>query len=252
VQADDIIPDVYNPQSLNRYSYVYNNPLKYTDPSGNILWVPFVIAVACGVGAEVEYGLTTPPEEQTMEGMVGHGVLGTASSVPAARAIKISSGTRWAERTALAQEVAIDATVEGGEEMGRNIITGDPLLDGVPEAMVAGGTSTIITRPFQPGGGQFAPGTFLGALTSETGQQYILSEVGKEYVFQPLIEQGTDSIEQTLSTESSSQSSQDDISYNTPIYQTYSGTEITTYDQDYIQVYDPNYDPHTYLSPPSS
>ena len=24
-----------NPQSLNRYSYVYNNPLKYTDPSGH-------------------------------------------------------------------------------------------------------------------------------------------------------------------------------------------------------------------------
>jgi RHS repeat-associated protein len=35
-QADPIIQDVYDPQSLNRYSYVRNNPLKYTDPSGNI------------------------------------------------------------------------------------------------------------------------------------------------------------------------------------------------------------------------
>jgi len=34
-QPDTIIQDVYNPQSLNRYSYVLNNPYKYVDPSGN-------------------------------------------------------------------------------------------------------------------------------------------------------------------------------------------------------------------------
>ncbi|WNY24062.1 hypothetical protein MmiHf6_13870 [Methanimicrococcus hongohii] len=34
-QADSIIPDLYNPQALNRYSYCYNNPLKYTDPDGH-------------------------------------------------------------------------------------------------------------------------------------------------------------------------------------------------------------------------
>lgn len=35
VQPDPIIPDPYNPQSLNRYTYVLNNPYKYTDPDGN-------------------------------------------------------------------------------------------------------------------------------------------------------------------------------------------------------------------------
>ncbi len=29
--------ELENPQSLNRYSYVLNNPLKYTDPSGNFI-----------------------------------------------------------------------------------------------------------------------------------------------------------------------------------------------------------------------
>jgi len=29
------VPDPINPQSLNRFAYVYNNPLKYTDPSGH-------------------------------------------------------------------------------------------------------------------------------------------------------------------------------------------------------------------------
>ncbi|WKZ47076.1 MAG: RHS repeat-associated core domain-containing protein [Anaerolineales bacterium] len=34
-QPDTLIPEPYNPQSYNRYSYVKNNPLKYTDPSGH-------------------------------------------------------------------------------------------------------------------------------------------------------------------------------------------------------------------------
>ncbi len=34
-QPDSIIPDWYNPQSLNRYSYGLNNPVKYRDPSGH-------------------------------------------------------------------------------------------------------------------------------------------------------------------------------------------------------------------------
>lgn len=33
-QADPYIQNPTNPQDLNRYSYVNNNPLKYTDPSG--------------------------------------------------------------------------------------------------------------------------------------------------------------------------------------------------------------------------
>ena len=34
IQPDPIVPDVYDPQSLNLYSYVLNNPLRYTDPFG--------------------------------------------------------------------------------------------------------------------------------------------------------------------------------------------------------------------------
>jgi RHS repeat-associated protein len=33
--ADTIVPDPANPQSLNRYSYVLNSPLRYTDPTGH-------------------------------------------------------------------------------------------------------------------------------------------------------------------------------------------------------------------------
>ncbi len=37
LSADPFIQDPYRSQSHNRYSYVWNNPLKYTDPSGYIL-----------------------------------------------------------------------------------------------------------------------------------------------------------------------------------------------------------------------
>jgi len=32
------VPNLYNPQSLNRFSYVRNNPLRYTDPTGHMDW----------------------------------------------------------------------------------------------------------------------------------------------------------------------------------------------------------------------
>ncbi|MDW8101216.1 MAG: RHS repeat-associated core domain-containing protein [Anaerolineae bacterium] len=37
LQPDPLVPEPGNPQALNRYSYVLNNPIKYTDPSGH--WV---------------------------------------------------------------------------------------------------------------------------------------------------------------------------------------------------------------------
>lgn len=34
LQPDTIVPEPGNPQSLNRYAYVRNNPVNYSDPSG--------------------------------------------------------------------------------------------------------------------------------------------------------------------------------------------------------------------------
>ena len=48
VQADTIVPEPGDPQSLNRYAYTLNNPVKYNDPSGH-RWVEDNDANPCRV-----------------------------------------------------------------------------------------------------------------------------------------------------------------------------------------------------------
>jgi len=45
---DPYVVDVTSLQAYNRYSYALNNPLKYTDPSGEIVWAPILIGAAVG------------------------------------------------------------------------------------------------------------------------------------------------------------------------------------------------------------
>jgi RHS repeat-associated protein len=39
VQADTVVPEAGRPQALNRYAYVYNNPVRYADPSGHAVCI---------------------------------------------------------------------------------------------------------------------------------------------------------------------------------------------------------------------
>ena len=48
LSPDNYIQSPYNPQNFNRYSYCLNNPLKYTDPDGEIVSLPIIIGVVIG------------------------------------------------------------------------------------------------------------------------------------------------------------------------------------------------------------
>ncbi len=47
------MPEPGNPQSLNRYAYVYNNPLRYHDPSGHCPWCIVAAKVLLQTAADV-------------------------------------------------------------------------------------------------------------------------------------------------------------------------------------------------------
>ena len=53
LQPDALIQDPYNTQNYNRYSYCVNNPLKYTDISGNDFGMSLLIALAVAVFTNV-------------------------------------------------------------------------------------------------------------------------------------------------------------------------------------------------------
>jgi hypothetical protein len=49
IQPDSIVPSPSSPQAWNRFAYVHNNPLKYTDPSGNSLFHVALLVAIVGV-----------------------------------------------------------------------------------------------------------------------------------------------------------------------------------------------------------
>jgi RHS repeat-associated protein len=57
LSADSIVPSPYNPQSLNRFTYVLNNPLKYTDPTGHLPSYCQRFPAEC----RAEFGAVAPP-----------------------------------------------------------------------------------------------------------------------------------------------------------------------------------------------
>jgi RHS repeat-associated protein len=49
LSADSMVTNLFNPQGLNRFSYVWNNPLRYTDPTGHMVANEDGGGVACTV-----------------------------------------------------------------------------------------------------------------------------------------------------------------------------------------------------------
>ncbi|MFH1445776.1 MAG: FG-GAP-like repeat-containing protein [Nanoarchaeota archaeon] len=80
-QADSIIPNVYNPQSLNRYAYTLNNPYKYVDLEGDSA-VPYLFALGYSAGVGMSFAAQYPTGKVDLGRGVATGItVGTASAV---------------------------------------------------------------------------------------------------------------------------------------------------------------------------
>ena len=71
VQADTVIPDPSKAMSYNRYIYVYNNPMKYSDPDGHF---PFLL----GLGLFLFSMTTDDPFLQKVTALAGMAIMGGA------------------------------------------------------------------------------------------------------------------------------------------------------------------------------
>ncbi len=66
---------MYDPQSLNRYTYCRNNPLKYTDPTGHWFGIDDTITgpvdeiVVLGILGIAAYGFSNEPAQKTLNSL---------------------------------------------------------------------------------------------------------------------------------------------------------------------------------------
>lgn len=79
ISADTVVPDAKDPQSLNRYAYVRNNPIIYSDPDGHFAFLVPIIAGAVvgaiGTGMQSNWNST-----QMWRGALVGGVSGFAGA----------------------------------------------------------------------------------------------------------------------------------------------------------------------------
>ncbi len=73
LQPDNYVQDPSNTQNYNRYGYCLNNPLRYSDPSGEFTWSDLFAAVSIVVGVALviaSSGVLTP----LAQGFIGAGI----------------------------------------------------------------------------------------------------------------------------------------------------------------------------------
>jgi RHS repeat-associated protein len=82
VSADSIVPDFSDPQTLNRYSYCRNNPLIYTDPTGQAFIIDDIL-IGVLIGAVIGGTTSAITGGDILQGIaigaIGGGFLGAAS-----------------------------------------------------------------------------------------------------------------------------------------------------------------------------
>jgi RHS repeat-associated protein len=123
----------------NLYTYVENNPIILTDPSGNIIFCLFAAIVIGGVAAEVAY--LSSAEDPTLEGTLFHGwVGGTASAVSAGTTTYATSAG-----VGTAGLVAAGGVGSAGGQVFENVMYGEEDIGkGATESFVIGGATTYV------------------------------------------------------------------------------------------------------------
>ena len=137
LQPDNYIQDPENTQSYNRYGYVWNNPFKYTDPSGELVWFIWAgIAISAYIAGTQANGGNWNPLKWNW-------------SSPSTYAAIIFGGTLGYISGGLASTITASVTTAVTAKLGTGFLSG--FVSGGIGAAV-GGAFTGFFNTFLPGG----------------------------------------------------------------------------------------------------
>ena len=191
-QADSLLPNVYDPQQLNRYSYVLNNPYKYVDEEGNYAQVAIALGagvIVGGVTAAIIYHQTGDWKQAAIAGGIAGGAtalsigtLGLASTTTVVggtvvRYVGTAGTSKLVTGTALAGIGAIQSIAEQKLVQGRGFGELSYSEIGVSAIFNAAGSNIFKSAPgvISRKAGQYFPSTFGKSLFGETGSQAAIS-----------------------------------------------------------------------------
>ncbi|TGD59380.1 RHS repeat-associated core domain-containing protein [Flavobacterium humi] len=107
LQPDNFVQDPYNTQNYNRYGYVLNNPLKYTDPSGEELISAIAIGAFVGIMSYMTMGVFNDTDV-TFSGILKSSFVGAVSG-----AITCGIGSAVSSISSFAMRATVQALAHG-------------------------------------------------------------------------------------------------------------------------------------------
>jgi RHS repeat-associated protein len=151
VTADSVIPDHYDPLSLNRYAYCRNNPIKYTDPDGHVP-VETILDIASLIDSV--HSMCKDPSWSNA-GWLAWDVVGMIPYVPGSWAGK---GVKYGAEAVGAVNKGSDIakTVDNVEDVVGNVSDGVKVAGDVVDASKSGVDDIVESafRPSRPGSEQ--------------------------------------------------------------------------------------------------
>jgi|GEM_PF-199445 len=174
LSPDNFVQDLYNTQNYNRYGYAMNNPLMFTDASGEFFWLPIVIGAILGAytgGTLANNGQFNPLKWDYNSGktwgyMFGGAVIGGVAGFTGgavSSAVGTSLPVSYGGLVAGGLGGATAGAISGG---GFALLAGGDVLDGFWKGAVSGLAGGLVGSYIGGGAGALAGGATAGATSA--------------------------------------------------------------------------------------
>lgn len=130
-QPDTYTQNVYNPQDLNEYSYVLNNPVRYTDPTGHFIQILIILAAYAEIDAAdpntqldmmgVSDAYSDLKKNNSFENRVGLGIAVALAATPDTPAISKEVRQQASKQIVKNTEKAIEKFQSTGRFIAQNL-----------------------------------------------------------------------------------------------------------------------------------